>query len=62
MSKPIAQIKTTELFGEDGPRILQYPDGIYLTDGGQLHTLSATELTTLGKMLAGEATHLTLAD
>lgn len=48
MSKPTAQIKTTELFGEDGPRILQYPDEIYLTDGGQLHTLSAAQLTTLG--------------
>jgi len=35
MSKPIAQIKTTGLFGDDGPRILRYPDGIYLTEGGQ---------------------------
>jgi hypothetical protein len=41
MSKPIAQIKTTDLFGEHGPQILRYPDGIYLTDGGQLPTLSA---------------------
>ena len=48
MSKPIAQIKTTELFAGDGPRILQYPDEIYLTDGGQLRTLSAAQLTTLG--------------
>ena len=52
MSQPIAQIKTTDLFGEAGPHILHYPDGIHLTDGGQLHTL----------MLAREATHLTLAD
>ncbi len=62
MSKPIAQIKTTDLFGEDGPRILQYPDEIYLTDGGQLHTPGAAQLTTLRTMLASEATHLTLAD
>ena len=55
MSKPIAQIKTTDLFGEDGPQILQYPDGIYLTDGGQLHTLSAARLTTLGKIPARES-------
>jgi hypothetical protein len=62
MSKPIAQIKTTDLFGEDGPQILHYPDGIYLTDGGQLHTLRAAQLTTLRKWLAREATHLTLVD
>jgi hypothetical protein len=55
MSKPIAQIKTTGLFGDDGPRILRYPDGIYLTEGGQLHTLSAAQLTTLRKMLARES-------
>jgi hypothetical protein len=62
MSKPIAQVKTTDLFGVDGPRILQYPDGIYLTDGGQLRTLRAARLTTLRTMLAREATHVTLAD
>jgi hypothetical protein len=27
MSKPIAQITATDLFGEDGPQILQYPTG-----------------------------------
>lgn len=54
MSKPIAQIKTTDLFGEDGPQILRYPDGTCLTDGGQLRTLSAAQLTTLGKMLPGK--------
>lgn len=62
MSKPIAQITATDLFGEDGPQILQYPDGIYLTDGGQLRTLTAAQLTTLRTMLAREATHLTLVD
>ncbi len=35
MSRPIAQVTATDLFGEDGPQILQYPDGIYRTDGGQ---------------------------
>ena len=62
MSQPIAQIKTTDLLGEAGPQILRYPDGIHLTDGGQLHTLTAAQLTALRKMLAREATHLTLAD
>ncbi len=62
MSKPIAHIKTTDLFGEAGPQILHYPDGIYRTDGGQLHTLTAAQLTALRKMLARQATHLTLVD
>ena len=61
MSKPTAQVKATDLFGEDGPRIPQYPDGICLTDGGQLHTLSAARLTTLGRCWPGKAAHLTLA-
>ncbi len=42
--------------------ILRYPDGIYRTDGGQLHTLTAAQLTALRKMLARQATHLTLVD
>ncbi len=62
MSKPIAQVTATDLFGEDGPQILQYPDGIYRTDGGQPPTLTAAQLTTLRTMLAREATHLTLVD
>jgi len=61
MSKPIAQITATDLFGEDGPQILQYPDGIYLTDGGQLPTLTVAQAT-LRTMLAMEATQLTSVD
>lgn len=62
MSRPIGQITAADLFGEDGPQILQYPDGVYLTDGGQLRALTAAQLTTLRTMLAREATHLTLVD